>query len=179
MTFRPSRPLIEGTSSFYLMSNESSFKKRYLFCSLCYNKIFSGKELLSGKCKKKKKRALFRTLFRAPPPFGDYTSEDIKTPGTKLQSFIYHPSNFQIFLFTRFGTPIWIKWRIENHKIVNISKLEVTSSKQISIIDLHYAVSDVKISRQSIESFSRNPQNKSGKKKKDHSQQDCFNKVFQ
>ena len=70
-------------------------------------------------------------LYRAPALL---RLAKLKTPGAQLQSFIYHPWTFQLSLFTRLGETIWTKWPIKNHKIVNISKPEMTSSKQHFII---------------------------------------------
>ena len=101
--------------------------KLSLFCSICYNKIFSGKELLLEKCKKN--QALFRTRFSSPTALRRfYIQKHLKPQVLQFQSFIYHPWKFQMSLFTRLGETIWTKWPIKNHKIFDISKPEVTSS---------------------------------------------------
>ena len=50
--------------------------KPNLLCSICYNKIFSGKELLLEKCKKIGR--VFELDFRALPRSGAFMSRDIK-----------------------------------------------------------------------------------------------------
>ena len=49
--------------------------KLNLFCSICYNKIFSGKEILLEKCKKIGR--FFELDFRALPRSGAFTSRYI------------------------------------------------------------------------------------------------------
>ena len=62
--------------------------KLNLFCSICHNKIFSGKELLLEKCKKIGR--FFELDFRALPRFGAFRATQTKMTECRPQFVLYH-----------------------------------------------------------------------------------------
>ena len=138
--------------------------KLNLFCSICNNKIFSGKKLLLGKCNKIGR--FFELDFRALPRSGAFTSRYIKNISCTTSIFCLSSMRISNVYLTHFGEPIWTKLpiKIKKNRRYFETGSDVIKTKK-SIIAFYHKVSCVKISRKSIEAFSRNRRNKIGKKK--------------
>ena len=101
--------------------------KMSLFCSICYNKIFSRKELLLEKCKKIGR--FFELDFRALPRFGAFIATHTKITLVCPPSIFYHSWKFESNIFiSSEGVGKTIN-PSENQKNDDISRPEVTSSK--------------------------------------------------
>ena len=137
--------------------------KLNLFCSICYNKIFLGKEILLEKCKKIGR--FFELDFRALPRSGAFTSRDIKNISCTTSIFCLSSvkiSNVYLYPFWRNDLDKTTYQKSQNRRYFETGSDVIKTKK--SIIDLYHKVSYVKISWKSIESFSRNRRNKIGKK---------------
>ena len=126
------------------------------FGSICYNKIFSGKEQLLKNCKKNRK--LFELDFRSLPRSSAFTSKGI------LESMLH---NFNILSiihenFKCLFLPVKEK-RSGQNDLSKITKSSIFRNRKWrnqntkGITAFYNKSSDVKISWKWIEAFSRNP----------------------
>ena len=135
--------------------------KLSLFCSICYNRIFSIKELLLEKCKKIGR--FFELDFRALPRSRAFTTSDILNISCRTSIFCLSSvkiSNVYLYPFWRNDLDKTTYQKSQNRYFETGS--DVIKTKK-NIIAFCHKVSCVKISWKSIEAFARNPRNKNGK----------------
>ena len=139
--------------------------KLSLFCSICYNKIFSRKELLLEKCKKIGR--FFELDFRALPRFGAFIATHTKITLVCPPSVFYHSWKFESNIFIRseeVGKTMRPSENQKNDDIFSDRKWHHQNKKK-NVLNISKYVSVLKISRKSVEPFSRNPLHKIRKKK--------------
>ena len=137
--------------------------KLNLFCSICYNKIFSGKELLLEKCKKIGR--FFELDFWALPRSGAFKSRYIWNISCTTSIFSLSSlkiSNVYLYPFRRNDLDKMTYKKSQNRRFFETGSDVI---KQKSVTAFYHKVSCVKISWKSIDAFSRNPWHKNVRKK--------------